>query len=88
MKRLAMVGLLVALALLPVVPAVADFVCTLDATGAHTLKIINLCDGFVMWKTGPQDFMLVCPGTTPPAGAIELREFYNFPVWHNEKQGN
>lgn len=75
---------LAALAALPVtvIVAAAANICEYDASAVKTtLRITNLCEGFVMWKTGPNEFVLVCPGSQPPAGATELREFFNFKVW-------
>jgi len=63
-------------------PSAGDVVCEFDASAVkNMLRITNLCDGFVMWKTGKDEFAVVCPGTQPPAGAVELREFYNFKLY-------
>ena len=56
--------------------AAPGMTCEMDATGASTLTIKGFCKGFVIWKTGNAEFVLVCPGVKPPKGAVELREYY------------
>jgi len=56
--------------------AVTGTLCDLDGTNKKILTINGFCDGFTIWKTGNSAFALVCPGVTPPAGAIEMREYY------------
>jgi len=56
--------------------ALPGLTCEVDAEGANLLHLKNFCKGFTIWKTGNADFTLVCPGTQPPQGAVELREYY------------
>ena len=49
-----------------------------DAAPVHTIRFDGFCDGWKAWKDGDH-LTLVCPGKTPPAGAVELREYYVFP---------
>lgn len=60
--------------------AAIALVCTGDGTGMTTLNI-DVCDHYVLWKTGPNSFRVVCPGGAPPVGAVELREYYNFKIF-------
>ena len=66
-------------------PSAGGVVCEFDAVAVKsTLTIRNLCaeaGGFKMWKINATDFAVVCTGHAPPAGAVELREFYDFKMW-------
>lgn len=45
-----------------------------DASAAHQITF-HICAGWRAWRHGA-DLVVVCPGIAPPAGSIELREYY------------
>ena len=49
-----------------------------NATPVKSIRFEGFCEGWKAWKDGNY-LTLVCPGKTPPAGAVELREYYVFP---------
>jgi hypothetical protein len=56
--------------------ALADM--TLPAE-TKTVVINGLCDGWKAWRERDGDLWVGCPGSTPPAGAVELRPYYRLP---------
>ena len=82
MKRTLMA---VALAALATYAGAAGVQCNFDASGLTTLNIGSMCNGYKLWKTGPNSFTVVCPESTPPSGAVELREYFDFNVFGGAK---
>jgi len=81
MRRAFVLGSVLGLLLASAGSLLAGSICTYDAAQATTLRIENLCEGFKLWSTGPDSFTIVCPGKEPPAGAIELRRYYDFGMY-------
>ena len=77
--------ILAALLLLSTPSFGAAAVCTHDASAVtSTLTLNGICSAtsYKIYKTGADSFVVVCAGSTPPAGAVELREFYVFPKYN------
>ena len=55
-----------------------------SAVGSSTIRITGMCADWKLWILR-SDLFLVCPGTQPPFGAIELREYYQLGDRENQR---
>ena len=54
--------------------AIAREITLADCVPPLTFK--GLCKGWTAYRTAEYDLLVLCPGMTPPDGAVELRAYY------------
>jgi hypothetical protein len=56
-----------------------ETICLPPDFSQHKTLTIQVCQDATLYRTPSGGFLVICPGGQPPAGHIEMREYYTRP---------